>query len=254
MSEPRLYSPSQISMYLKCGKQWRFRYIDGLILPPGAALTVGKSVDHAVSKNLAQKVASKEDLKLGDVLDHFSTEFDKEAVVTDWTGEDKGEQKDVGAQLVAVHHSQVAPTIVPEAVQEMFVIDTDAGYSLRGVIDTVEANGTISDTKTSSRAYDEGAVSRNLQSAAYTWAYKTLRQKDPKGFRFDVLKKPTKRTAASYQKVEGQVQDADIEWLFQNINEAHKAISAGIEMPAPDGAWWCSKDWCGYWHLCKGRK
>lgn len=249
----RVYSASQVSTYLKCGKQWEFRYIDGLILPPKAALTVGGSVDTAVTENLCHKVDTGEILSDADVLDIYSDDFEKRAIDTEWGKDDKGVQKDMGAQLVSTHNKNLAPKINPIAVQESFVIETDAGYDLRGFMDIIEDDKTIVDTKTSKNKYAENAVTRNLQAAMYDFAFEATRGEKAKGFRFDVLKKPTKTKPAEVQQVDGKVTDSDKEWLFENINQVNTAIDAGIAMPAPDGAWWCSKDWCGFYNLCKGK-
>ena len=54
---PKPYlSPSQINMYLRCPAAYKYRYVDGLILPPKAALTRGKSVHKGQEHNYNQKI------------------------------------------------------------------------------------------------------------------------------------------------------------------------------------------------------
>lgn len=240
------YHQSEIATYLKCAKQWEFRYVQGIKTPPKAALTVGSSVDAAVTHNLVEKIKTGADLPAEAVLDAYSTSFDKRSTETEWGEDDAGKQKDIGIQLVKLHHEKIAPEIKPATVQEEFIIQTDAGYDLGGTIDFTETSGVIADTKTSKTAYDSDAISRALQPALYDFAYEALHQKPAEGFRYDVLIKPTKTKPAASQRVEGKVTHDDREWLFDTINNVHKAIQAGVATPAPDGAWWCSREWCGY--------
>lgn len=244
------YHQSAIQLFQKCGLAYEFRYVMGIKTPPKAALTVGSSVDDGVTRNLVQKIQSGQDLSESEVLDVYSTSFDIRAKETEWDDDDSGKQKDMGAQLVKAHHAKVAPNIDPLTVQEKFVIETDAGYSLGGTIDLTEKSGVIADTKTSKLKYADDSISRSLQPAMYDFAYEALHGQKAKSFRYDVLVKPTKTKPPEVQQIEAQVTFADREWLFDTINNVHKAIQAGVAIPAPEGAWWCSRDWCGFASMC----
>ena len=245
------YHQSQINMFLKCGLQYEFRYIQGIIVPPQAALTVGGAVDVGVTRNLVQKVKSRKDLPVSDVLDAFSTEFDARAPETDWEGEDRGEQKDLGARLVKAHHEYLAPKIQPATVQEKFVIETDAGYNLGGTIDLREESGIVADTKTSGKRYTEDAITGAIQPAIYDFAAEALDGKKPPAFRYDVL---LKTKTGGVQQVQAPVTQNDREHLFRAVDGMHRALKAGVFLPAAENTWVCSKQYCGYWHMCKGAK
>jgi CRISPR/Cas system-associated exonuclease Cas4 (RecB family) len=252
MSRPR-YHQSEIQTFLKCGKQWEFRYLLGLKTPPRAALTVGRAVDRAVTANLIEKMKTGTDLSTEAVVDAYSSEFESQKSETEWGTDDAGKQKDMGVQLVKAHHEKIAPAIQPATVQEEFIVETDAGYDIGGTMDLVEKSGVVVDTKTSKSAYDEDAIS-GIQPVLYDWAYEAINGKPAEGFRFDVLIKPTKTLPARTQQVAGKPTQENREFHFEAINQMHKAIQAGVTLPAPEGAWWCSKDWCGFWDRCKGKK
>ena len=252
LARPR-YSQTELKTFLKCGKMWEFRYLREIKTPPSAALTLGSSVDTAVTRNLAQKIASGEDLPTEAVLDEFSADFDRRRLETEWGDEEPGTQKDLGAKLVALHHERVAPAIDPATVQERFLLATEEGYELEGVMDLTEKSGVIVDTKTSRTAYAEDALARSLQPALYDFAFERTRGKPAEGFRYDVLVKGGGRKAPTLQRVEGKVGAEDREWLFENVSRVHKAISSGVALPAPEGSWYCSEKWCGYWSRCKGK-
>jgi hypothetical protein len=249
------YHQSELHAFIKCGKLWEFRYLRGIRVPPRAALTLGSAVDHAVSHNLRQKIESGQDLPREEVLASFSDDFESRAGETDWReDETPDKQKDVGVKLLELHHQEVAPRIKPESVQETLTVETDAGYSLGGTIDIIEKDGSIVDTKTSRVAYDAEAPKRALQPALYDYLFESAHKEPSPEFRYDVLIKPTARNPARLQQVRRTLEKGDREWLFETVARVHQAIQAGVALPAPEGSWYCSRQWCGYWDRCKGRK
>lgn len=253
MSKP-IYHQSEINMYLKCGKQWEFRYAMGLKLKPKAALTLGTSVDAAVTANLQSKIERDELLPTEQVVQTFVDEFNKLEADTDWADDDIGKQKDSGVNMVKVHCEKAAPHIKPVAVQVPFVVQVPKkDWNLGGTMDVVEFNS-IRDTKTSKSAYELDKISKNYQAAIYDYAYEMMKGQKPKSFTFDVLIKPTAKKPADYQQLTAPVTKADRDWTFETVEQVHRSIEAGIAKPAADSSWWCSKNWCGYWDQCKGRK
>jgi len=244
------FHQSMVQMFLKCPRQFQFRYLEKIISPPKSALTIGSCMDVAETTNFTQKVSSSTDLPLSEVLDVFDTEFSIREKETVWD-EDRDKCKDKGVEMLKVFHDQAAPQILPITVQEEFNLETDGGYSLGGTMDITDSSGFIRDIKTSKAEYAEDAVSQSIQAAMYDFAYECTRGYKAKGFIFDVV---TKHKVPRYQKVTGEVGKYQRSRLFESINIMNKQITAGDFQYAADGAWWCSSTWCGYWHLCKGKK
>lgn len=257
MSERRKYNQSQINMFERCPRQWFYRYGEGLVRPPSAALTVGSAVDAGVTTNLQTKIDTGELASTEQVLDVFSTEFDKRASETQWGDDDPGEQKDLGAQLVSAHYLELAPKIDPVAVQQTFELTlANAPYDLFGTFDIIERSGVIVDTKTASKPYSVEKVNDEVQPVLYTFAQKALTGVEPAGFRFDVLIKSGKTKT---QQVQDKVRPESTELLFDRINTMDRAIKAGVfpMSPTMQGNWWCSRKFCGYSDICpkfRGRK
>lgn len=251
MSKLPEYHQSAINMFLKCPKQYEFRYVKGVVSPPRAALTLGGSVDVAFTTNFEQKISTKVDLPVDDVVDAFSTEFERRKPETEW-GEDKPDkQKDMGVQMVKVFQRDAAKNINPVEVQKPFRVEfADAGYAIGGTMDTVTEGHVIRDQKTSKTYYALDAVEREIQPAVYSFAYQAEKAVKPR-FAFDVI---TKHKEPRYQEVTGQVGEVQIEQLFETINIMHSQIQRGEFQYAPPGSWWCSPDWCAYWSQCKGKK
>lgn len=245
------YHQSAINMFLKCPRQYMYRYMMGMILPPKSALTLGRSMDAAVTHNFTQKVESQTDLPVDDVLDAFSTEFDKCAPTTQWDEEDPGQQKDLGAKMTKAFHLMGAPKIQPKTVQEKSRVETDAGYAIAGTFDVVDSEDIIRDQKTSKNAYAEDAVCTEVQPVVYDFLFQAKHGKKPKAFAYDVI---TKHKEPRYQEVKGEVSETQTNQLFETITLMHSAIKRGDFQYASPMGWWCSKAWCGYWDICKGKK
>ncbi len=253
MSEVKIempeYHQSAINMFLKCPRQFMYRYMMGLRVQPKSALTLGIAFDSSCGHNFKQKIETKVDLPEQDVLDAYSTDFDKRTPETDWSGDDPGQQKDLGTKMVKAFHAKGAPKIKPVTVQESFRLETDAGYALGGTFDVVEEGHVVRDQKTSKAEYSPDAVTSEIQPAVYSFAYEAKHGVKP-DFAFDVV---TKHKEPRYQEVRGQVTETQTQQLFEAINIMHSQVARGEFQYAPPGAWWCSKDWCGYWNLCKGK-
>lgn len=253
MSEIKMpeYHQSSIAMFLKCPRQYMYRYMMNMVMPPKAALTLGRAFDKGVNANLIQKITTRKDAPLELLVDTFSDEFEKESKTTIWEDEKPGDQKDLGVKMLGVYHKEAAPKIQPKTVQDAFRIETDKGYALGGTLDLTDESDFIRDTKTSKASYQEDAVSDSLQATMYDFAHEVKTGVKAKGFAFDVV---TKTKVPKYQEVKGEVSQGQRERMFESIDLMHKQINRGEFQYAPEGAWWCSKSWCGYWSQCKGKK
>lgn len=256
MSNPKgkpRYHQSEIKDTLKCGIYAEFRYLQGLPTPARSAATVGNVVDSTVNHLLRKKIKG-ESPTLEEALDVASSEFESRRQSTQIWDEPADQLKDSALTIVKLFQIQVAATIEPETVQEEFVIDTDRDYMLGGTIDYTDKRGFLGDIKTASPTRASSyIVNGALQPALYHYAYTALRGREPVAFRFDVMTRTTNGTTA-YKPVSGQVTQADLEFAFRTIDQVHAYRKAGIALPAPEGSWWCSKKWCPFWDLCKGKK
>jgi hypothetical protein len=144
-----ILSASSVSTFLRCGHQWFLAYVEGIKSPPSLAMARGLAVHKAVEHNMVQKVASHEDVPVGDMLDAFSTSWDALSTEGLRVDEDKdpGEVKDGGVALTRLHHQEVSPLIQPIYVEHPVQFDIN-GITYSGQIDIVDEMGRIRDTKT----------------------------------------------------------------------------------------------------------
>jgi len=259
-------SPSQIGMVLRCDYQWFCRYVEGIKIPPSAALTLGSSYDDAISTNFEQKIKTQEDLPLSDVADAFETSFNIRKQETEWTRfDDKDALKDMGVNMVKEYHTTMSPHIMPAFVQRRYDIKFEGvDWTLVGVTDVETADGFIRDNKTTSKSpskdkegnYIVTNSDHKFQMVAYSVAKKqtdganageklaldyVVKNKTPKVVSIE-LPKPTaddykffvNLTATAYQRME----------MLRNGNLS----------PIPNRSnMMCSKRMCGYWSMCENK-
>ena len=182
-------SVTQLKMYLRCPLQYKFRYIDGLKIPPPSTITLGKTIHQTLEENFSQKIKTQKDLPLEYLKDYFSDIWDIEAKETQFEeGEKPGKVKDEGINLISVYHKTHSPQIIPISVEEEFELEFEnSPLKLKGYIDLIDKNHTIIDHKIKTRSMNKQDAEQDLQLTAYYLAYKIKKQKPPQGLRFDVI-------------------------------------------------------------------
>ena len=250
-------SMTRLEMYSRCGEQFRRRYVEGEIIPPGIALAVGSGVHAGAEVNFRQKIESYADLPETEVVEAAVAGFegfvaggiqltpDEESV-----GAAKviGKAKDQVAALASVHAREQAPDYQPVSVEERFLLELpDASYDLVGVPDLVDDQGRVVDIKTRGRRFSQADADKNLQLTMYAAAFRRHYGRDPAALRLDTLlktKKPGRHVVETHRG------DADYAALAARVNAMIAGLEKGVFMPAEVGHWCCSPTWCGYWNTC----
>lgn len=258
-----LLSASSVNTFLRCGRMWYFAYVAGIKVPPTLRLIRGIAVHKAVEVNMFQKLTSKEDLPVDDVLDAYDTSWNTEAadglLIEESVKESPGEAKDKGYELVQLHHEKVAPNIQPLWVEQpvQFTIN---GIPFSGQIDLAhevpnldpdpeaEAMGLeIVDTKTTARKPSGDSYLLNM--TGYALASRQITGKKESNTRLDYLvavKDPYYLPVSAG----GPTSDAQIERFANVVESVAGAIEAGRFVPngligSPPA---CS--WCGFRKIC----
>lgn len=244
------FSVSQLSMFQRCPEQYRRRYMEGDIFPPGLALVTGRATHKSAEVNLKQKVASGEMVNLDVALDAAREEVHgmfEDGVDTE--GKEKGaardEATDEAVALSEVHYRDLAPVIQPVEVEHKFEIEVGLGRPLLGFIDVVE-DGAIRDLKTAKRSPSQGDVDANQQLTAYHLAM-TKAGKEPAEVVIDAVtktKKPKVVTIVSTRKPK------DHDRLIARMGAMEKSIEAGNFVPTDPSSWVCNERFCGYYSTC----
>jgi len=247
-------SHTQIAMLLRCGRQYEFRYVHGLKIPPSGAMVQSRAWHQAVEHNYRQKIQSDRDLPVAEVQELFAARFDEgveaEEIAFD-PGENPGRLKDQGVGIVAAHHEVIAPAVRPALVEERFRLDLgeEFPFDLVGVWDLVERDGTVADNKCYGRAPRQEDLDKDLQFTAYSLAYRASRNEVEPGLRMDAVVK-TKRPKAL--QLHTKRTNDDCRWFLGLVEDVARAIRSGVFYPNPTG-WSCSPRFCGYHERCRSR-
>ena len=259
--KPELHQ-SQIVQYTNCGMQYRYRYVDGIRTRPGVALITGTGTHKSVEENLRHKIATghllDEDQVADIARDAVNQAWDREGVTLvdeeNLDGEERvrGKTVDVAVKLARLHHTDLAPSLEPIAVERQFTLELPGRpVNLAGTIDIEEADG-IRDTKTFAKRPRQVDVDRSIQLDLYGLAKKTLDGKNPRRIALDVLVKNKTPALQVYQTTRD---DSDYQALLMRVDAVTSAIQSGMFLPTTPDNWRCSAKFCGYYDLCPfGRK
>jgi len=258
VSEKQRLSVSALNMLVRCGEQYRRRYLLNEKIPPGFALTVGIATDKSIGEDLGNKIQK------GELLpDEAVKDIARDALVAEW---DKGvileeeyaalgfkkaraEAIDTSVMLSLLHHEEAAPTLEPTVVQRYWRLDVEGlPVELSGYIDIQEGAKSIRDSKTSKRSPASDEADKSFQLSTYAMAVDAIDGSIPEKVCLDYLvhtKQP------KLVQLESKRERSDFDHVLRRIENASLAIEKGIFTPAPVDAWQCSKKWCGWHETCR---
>jgi hypothetical protein len=243
-----------MNAYRRCPAAWAYRYVDGIKIAPAWAIK-GRAQHKGLEVNYRQKVESREDLPLDDVLDAFRTEAQAAAESTTeevvlFPGESLGKIVDDGVAGLKTYQQAIAPTVQPLMVEERVTIPLPWGSTLLGIMDVVDEGLRIRDAKFPADAMRADDLMYEAQPPLYSLAYKIKTGEWPAGVVFDVVS--LGRAKAPNPKAESipiTVTPARVEAELRDLRAVEEAIQAGTVYRRPS-AFNCNR--CGYRRLCWG--
>jgi len=251
-------SVSQLGTYARCPRQYEFRYIKGVISPPQARMAEGTAVHRALEVGHRERQDTGSTAPLSVLLDaHNDAWKNARADITKWDDDYDSEDTVVkrGQTFLTKYHKHFLPRLKPVGIEKRFWVSLGASnIPVLGYIDllteyadadTGEVNGEIEvvDYKVIARTKSRAEVDGDLQLTLYSGAAHTQR------VRFDMFvktKDPSITTLRSLRTPK------DWKWAEQVFTGVAEAIAKGAFPPCLPTNWTCTKDWCGYWHLCRG--
>lgn len=248
--DPRLpkgyLSVSSARMFLKCPRQFEFRYVKGLIVPPGLALVEGVAHHAALEHDNKHRIERGKQVSSKVLTQLFSETFVKKSKdIDDWEGDNEKSVLLRGALLLK-RWEQVSGWLQPTSAESKFE-ELIGGAPFLGFIDVLTAKE-VWDFKVVGRAKSEADAKNDLQLQAYS----LVTGKRKAGF-VSLVKNATK-PESMVQKVQVTVSDEDRANAATVFGSVADAIRKG-SFPHTDPAnWWCSPRFCGYYRLCKGGK
>jgi hypothetical protein len=171
------WSPSSLSMLRRCPYQWQQRYIHGRKERPGEALVVGQGVHAALEQNFTQKIKSKQDLDIIDLLGWYDDEGWQKTVDEQqekagesvlWDDQRKGPEpaKARGRLMLNGYHVAVSPRVQPIGVEGKILVDFGLAVPVEGRYDILREASVI-DIKTGKAVKRKPQESWRIQAAVY---------------------------------------------------------------------------------------
>lgn len=253
------YSQSKLGMWERCGEQYRRRWIEGEVIPPGVAALRGTAVHEGARANFRQKLESREDLPAGEIVEVAVEKIRTEAAGGVMLTEDEvarglkaviAEAIDETARYARAHAELQAPDYQPLIVEERISIPSGLeGVELQGTIDLLDDQQRLVDLKTKAKTPAERDVHVSPQLTLYSALAKARTKQEPKSVRQDVL--VGLKRGVERRVLETTRGPADYAALAQRLTAMDASIKAGHFPPASPEHWACSPSYCGYYRTCR---
>ena len=250
-------SVSQVELYLKCPKQFEFRYVYGHKKPPSAALVQGKAIHNVLEKGYNHIKTKKELPPEEYILDNYSDTI-KEALEYDEIVYEEDEDEKIirkqGESLLKKWREVKAPKVSPKEVEKAFVMNV-AGVPAVGIIDLIDDN-VIVDNKVVAKSWSQDRIDNSLQLTLYSAATGLNEQRIDlyvKGSTAALVNPNSRAKGPHIKELSSKRSRKDYMWMAEVFENVAKSISAGIFPPTTPDSWVCTKKWCGFWDMCRGK-
>lgn len=242
---------SSVSRYLKCHKQWKYRYIDKLQEESSDALLFGSAWHKMIRESFGNKP---DDFDLNwnwDCTFHQSFGTNQDVI----TEPNQKMLYDLGTKMLT--SPDITKTIQGLGASvnlESLEMETELripGVSVPviGFIDMIDLDGTPIDIKTSGKKWSQEQADTSLQPTFYLAALEQLQMvKLPAKFKYIIF---TKTKNPTVQVLETTRTHEDIFALYGLVNEVWQAIQREVFMPTDPANWWCHHKYCGFWDVCE---
>jgi hypothetical protein len=263
---------------MRCAKQYEFRYVEGLILPPNVAMLTGTGV-HAGNEVYFQDIIdNKQPLLPAQVAEFAIAEIEAEAAEKDilFEGDIKDNIISVVKNVVEGYLTHVAPMVHPLAVEYEFRYTSRCGVDVMGFIDLIRAQNDfeqkaglppgsrIVDYKITDKKWAQGKLANDFQFSLYDLAVgipnievhnvtKTLtKTKVNKQIAADYLA-PVQDIASNIRIIRNEFGPVGHDHIENIVEDVARLITSGIFPRCQLDSWCCNEKWCGYWKLCRGK-
>lgn len=229
-------SYSSISKYLKCGKQWKYKYLEKLSEEKSEALEFGSAWHEMINFRL-QENKPLEDCWM---MAHEEVVLSEESFL-------------LGIKMLTsekITHTIQGLKVNPEHSElETELHVPGVPIPIVGFIDAIGLDGVPIDFKTSGKKWSQEQADTDLQATFYIASLAQLGMIElPAKFRFMVF---TKTKNPDVQILETTRTHKDIFTLYGLVNEVWQAIRREVFTPTDPSNWWCSHKYCGFWDVCE---
>lgn len=239
---------SDLERYLKCGIRYdlerRSKHRHATI-----PMAIGTAVAAGAAEDNRTKMARGRGLGILDLVEAsvagYVSEVEESEIEA--TRLELSEGKDDAAAAARTYSLRVSPFIKePLFVEEPIVAHVGDSLELCGKPDTIDTEG-LWDTKVGKQWSQEDA-DRSRQHTYYGFLHRARLGYWPRRLGVDNVYRVRGEWKA--QRLFISRTPADYAALLEIVRRAVSGIKAGIFLPAPEGAWWCSHSWCPLFKKC----
>ena len=245
---PRGYlSVSAAGMYLRCPKQFEFRYIHGIKEPPKVVMVEGISHHNWLEYNNNHWMKEHENLRLKEAQEAFLERWVEKAKENRWGRPICREVEGRGRLLVERYMEDVAPFLQPSAAEGKFELMA-GNVPMLGFIDVeckLEGKKTIADYKVVARKKSDRDAENELQLGVYAEARGTVETAFISLCKTKVPKIEIARAKQTKRRKK---------WAKMVVQAVGEAITKGSFPPCAPTTNTCNAKFCGYWSRCRGAK
>lgn len=249
-------SQTMLGQWFRCPEQFRRRWIENEIIPPGIAARIGTGLHKGNEVNCRAKIVTGQDEPLSVVQDaardgyvkalQEGVFFPPDEVPT--AKEKMAEGVDTTVTLAGLYHKSLAPQVQPAMIERRILMEAPGlDVPFAGTVDVLTTDGWWFDIKSAARKWPEGRADSDVQATLYGELVRAETGKYPARLSFEIF---TKTKEPAHQHIETTRQPEDFDALVSRSQVMLRSITAGIFPPAEVGHWLCSPKWCGYWYSC----
>ena len=252
-------SSSSLGSWLRCGEQFRRRYIEGEIIPPGISARRGGAVHKTAEINYRQKKTTEVDLPLSDMQDatrdnYVETIKEKGVFIpqSELPGKDRllNDGLNQAIEATKIYHKDVAPQNQPKIIEQSFSADIGLDLPVTGIVDLITQENKIKDLKIMKKK-NQAWADNELQPTFYYILAKENELQVNNEFEYQIVV-PNKKMI--FDPISTKRDEGDVERLKQYIRAFLQSLKSGMFAPCEPGHWLCDPMWCGYALTCAYRK
>ncbi|MEN8221797.1 MAG: PD-(D/E)XK nuclease family protein [Acidobacteriota bacterium] len=229
MPLPKGYiSFNQIRTYRSCPRQYYFSYIENIRTPINDKVFLGVVFHDAADFFLKRKI----DGKTPDIIEisqYFTETFEEMAQKSEiiWS-ENREKSFKRGLAFIKYFAREIAPGIKPLMTEKEIECELpDSQIKMRGIIDLVEEDFSLTDFKTTTAKWSRDRVNKSfLQMFIYKFLFEESIGGFIKELKFKILYSK-KATGVKHQEHSLPAEDVDMEKMFDVINFVIENIEKG---------------------------
>ena len=261
-------SASSLNCLLTCPRQYEFRYIDRIPVAPTASMLTGSAL-HKTFETYYKGVITNSDNRLtATQMADLATETLHETLTSEEHYLSETEQEEAGIvvrDLASTYAENVAPTIVPLAVEEEHVWLSRCGVPILSYIDLrrrcPDGGEVVCDYKITTKRWTLDKLENSLQFNLYSMVtgigdveVHNLVKAAPAKRASIVKPQDNVIDLAPNLRILRHYFDGSLhEYMEDLIESCAHLITSGIFTPCSLDSWCCNPDWCGYWSQCRGK-